>query len=138
MTGVVKVPFVVLGLWALDRWLLEVGLGVQDHVIAAALGALVCETVMALVRRPFVLNHDHPDPGDALMTLLLLLVPWPLWVAVLWLAGEGAEWALSGATVATVVYTVFTLAIDRPWREGDDMGEVGRKWQETKDMTREL
>ena len=138
MTGIFKVPFVMAALWALDRWFLDVGLGAQDHLIATALGMGVCETAMTFVQRPFVLKHDHPDPGDALMTVLLLIVPWPLWVGVLWLAGEGAGWALGGATLATVVYAAFTLAMDKPWREGDDRAEVGRKWQETKDMTRKL
>lgn len=138
MTGVVTIPLVTLAFWALDRWAMGVGLALEAHVVTAIVGVLVTETALALVERPFVLKHDHPNPGDRVMTALVLVTPWPCWTGFLWLLHGGSAWTLTAATVATVIYAVLTVLLTEPWKEGDDTAEVRRKWQETKEMTRDL
>ncbi len=118
MTGLVKVPLLVAAFWALGRWGIDAGLTLEEHLVAAVLGMLVSETVQTLIERPFVLTHDHPDPGDRLMAALLLVAPWPCWAVFLGLTQGGPAWTLAGATVAATIYAGFTLGLDEPWKEG--------------------
>lgn len=138
MTGILKFPLVTLAFWALDRWAIDVGLPLEEHAVAAGLGVLVTETVMTLIERPFVLKHNHPSPGDRVMTALLLIAPWPCWTGLLGLIYGGLAWTLTAATAAAIIYVSFILGLDEPWKWHDDRAEVRRKWQETKDMTRNL
>ncbi|SNC63151.1 hypothetical protein SAMN05445756_0846 [Kytococcus aerolatus] len=138
MTGVLKWPVVAASLVALDRWALDSGLTTETLLWAAALGVAVCEVLMTLVQRPFVVKHQHPDPGDPLMTSLLLVAPVLAWAGVLSLSDAGRSWTLWGTATATLVYAVFTVVLEKPWKQGDTRGDVAEKWQETKDMTRDL
>ncbi|WP_462418688.1 hypothetical protein [Kytococcus sp. Marseille-QA3725] len=138
LTGAVKWPEIAALLVALHAWVVESSLSVQDQILAAAIGVVLTEVVMTLVQRPFVLKHRRPDPGSVLMTVLLLVAPIPCWWGVLSLSDATPGWVAAGVVAATAVFTLYTVLVERPWQQGDDRAEVARKWQATKDMTRDM
>ena len=138
MTGILLFPVAAAAFWALDRWVFRIDLPLEEHVVSAALGVLITETVRTLVERPFVLKHDHPSPGDWSMTILLLIAPWPSWAGFLWLVHGASAWTWAAAAAASTAYVISTVFLDEPWKWHDNRAEVRRKWEETKDMTRNL
>lgn len=110
---------------------------VQVAFTTALVAMLVIEIVMAMIERPFVIKHRHPDPASVALTVISLVVPAPLGFLVAWLLLKDVPSAGVAAGVVAAVYAGFTLVVDRPWVQGDSQEGIRAKAEATKKMTRE-
>ena len=136
-TGVVKAFAIALLLWGLGFLGCTASVPVGTAIITAAVVMIAVELATSAVERVFVHRHQHPDPGSIPMTLIVAALPLPISFLVGRLLEPSPPGALITMTVTTAVYWIALLVLERSWVEGDTQTDIRRKYEQTKDMSRD-
>lgn len=136
MMGAVKVPVMVLLLWAatLTGWLAAAPL--QNLVVAGVAAVVVGEVLTTLAERPFVVKRRLSAPGgwDYALVPVVIHAVVGLGLGALLLGGLRGGVAL-GAAYA--VATAGEVLLSKSWLPGDTQAEFDEKWRRFKQMTHE-
>lgn len=136
MMGAVKVPVMVLLLWAatLTGWLAAAPL--QNLVVAGVGAVVVGEVLTTLAERPFVVKRRLSAPGgwDYALVPVVIHAVVGLGLGALLLGGLRGGIALG---MAYAVATVGETILSKSWLPGDTQAEFDEKWRQFKQMTHE-
>ncbi|ASE11337.2 Uncharacterised protein [Kocuria rhizophila] len=136
MMGAVKVPVMVLLLWAatLTGWLAAAPL--QNLVVAGVAAVVVGEVLTTLAERPFVVKRRLSAPGgwDYALVPVVIHAVVGLGLGALLLGGLRGGIALG---MAYAVAAVGETILSKSWLPGDTQAEFDEKWRQTKQMTHE-
>lgn len=126
ISGAIKAVFVALMLFATSATgaISEITL---SHALTFAFVAMILvETVSAVMFHVVALRRRHPRPGSTAVTVVDLALP-PLAALLFGTILLDGGIVIAAAICFTIVFWVFTLLVEKPWREDDAAVEAMEK-----------
>lgn len=132
--SVFTAPLLAVAVWLLG-WFLGPGNQFWTAVGIGLVTAVVSNFVVALCERPVVVRARHSAPGGWDYAIWWFIIPPVVAALVGWWESPG--WVLPSVLAAAIVFWAEACWI-KPWRRGLSQAEVHEKWEQTKEMTREM
>lgn len=106
-------------------------------MLSATISVFAAETLLSIIDATYSKAHSHPDSGGCVPTVSLLLVYNLCYPLIAYLVIQELKISIVFFS-ASLLISVLTVILIKPWRTGKSRQEVRTAWEETKNLTAEI